>query len=113
MFGISDPKLEPIRKDLVEGRSNKALKTLNSLLDIEQLLVEEKIDYQLLKVQASLNLGNFNELRNYFDMIWNEINKQGTELQRLDLLLLKAKYIHDSLLSPEKNRYFRSVQQSY
>ncbi|MHA1954565.1 MAG: tetratricopeptide repeat protein, partial [Candidatus Heimdallarchaeaceae archaeon] len=105
MFSISDPKLETIGKDLIEGRSKNALKTLNSVLDTEQMPIIEKIDYQLLKVQALLNLGNFNELTDYFGLIWNEIKEQGTELQRIDLLVLKARFVHDSLDGPNKNNY--------
>jgi tetratricopeptide (TPR) repeat protein len=104
MFSISDPKLKSIGKDIIEGRGHKAIKDLDILLDTKLKSPNEKIDYQLLRIQALIDLGEFKELECYFKEIWEEIQEYGTELQQLDLLLFRSKFFID-LQAPDTTRF--------
>jgi tetratricopeptide (TPR) repeat protein len=102
VFSINNPKLKSIGKDIIEGRNKQALETINSLLDSEMKIVKEKVNLQILKILALINLGRFHKLEEYIDSVWNEIKEQGSEQQQLDLLLLKARYYVEDMITPPK-----------
>jgi tetratricopeptide (TPR) repeat protein len=102
MFSISDPKLKSIGKDIIEGRGIKAIGTLDEILKSKNLPVSELIDYQLLRIQVLIELGDFRELETFFKLIWNNILEQGTDLQQLDLLLMKTRFLISSTYTTHK-----------
>ncbi len=98
-----DPSKQKIEKYIMKGKFRKALIEIETILASDELTKKERIKHLFLKINTLICLGHYSDLEEIFKIEWEYISKNGTEIQQIDFLLLKAEFVWISMDILENN----------